>query len=241
MSGDRTERTLRERGPRERGASLPPLPADVETARSRLRVIDRRRSLRVLAGATLGTIATGAAAVLVAVAITSPSPVTPLATGSDHSATPGTASETPRPSASTAPVVAACAPADLAAQAGAWGAAAGSRGTTVTVTNTSSVTCVLSGAPGARLSTASGTLATVAGQPGNGPALQLAPGDSVITSLVWSNWCDALPANPIAATLILPGGALAVTPDTGRPDVLVPPCMGANDVNHLSTIDFQQP
>jgi len=67
MSGERLERGLRERGPRELGASIPPLPSDVDEARARLRAIDRHRGLRALAGgvlATGATLATAAAAVV---------------------------------------------------------------------------------------------------------------------------------------------------------------------------------
>jgi hypothetical protein len=242
MTGDRIERALRERGPRELGAVIPPLPADVQETKAHLRAVDRRRSLRVLAGGTLGTLAVAAAAVAVAVAITSPPTVSPLDTGSgSSSATPSAASETAQPSNSTAPVVAACQPADVAAQASEWGAAAGSRGMMVTVTNTSSTDCLVSGSPGARLANASGTLAQVTGAPGNSPALRVAPGASVTTVVLWSNWCDPIPAGPIAVTVIIPSGEVAVTPDTVHPDVLVPPCMGPDGVNTLSTGDFQRP
>jgi hypothetical protein len=242
MSGDRTERALRERGPRERGASIPPLPANVEAARMSLRAIDRRRGLRSIIGAGLGTVAVATAAVVVAVALSGPPPAATTGPGvpgasAAASAAPGTVA----PSASPSPVVTACEPADLAATAGEWGAAAGSRGVTVTVTNTSAVACLLSGYPGARLTNATGSLADAAGKPGNSPALRVAAGASVTTVVVWSNWCGSAPAGPIAITLDLPSGQVAVTPDPAHGDVLVPPCMGPDGVNTLSTGDFTVP
>ena len=237
MSGERLERGLRERGPRELGASIPPLPSDVDEARARLRAIDRHRGLRALAGgvlATGATLATAAAAVVLAMTLTThPTPSPGLLPGATGSPT-GTTAQSPGGSA-------ACAPGDLSAVAEPWGAAAGSRGTLVTVTNTSDLACSVSGSPGARLASGGTVLAETPAHPSTSKGLRLSSGASAVTSITWSNWCESDPAQPIGMTLVLPGGDLTVTPDPASPDVLVPPCMGSNDRNVLSTIDFQLP
>ncbi len=235
MSGDRVERVLRERGPRELEGSIPPLPARVEEARSHLRTIDRRRSLRSLFGGGLGTLAVAAAAVTVAIAVTGPSGSTPSGAGD----LPGHGS----PSAPTAPVVA-CGPGELHATAAPWGAAAGSRGTTVTVTNVSAATCLIEAdRPGAQIRSASATVASVNARPGSGRGLlALGPSDTLTTSVVWSNWCDAAPSGSLSLRLVLADGSeLPVGSDPSAPVVLVPPCMGAGQPSSLSTIDFQAP
>ena len=164
-----------------------------------------------------------------------PSPgLLPGGSGSPAPTASGTATAATEPPRETL----ACAPGDLAAVADAWGAAAGSRGTMVKVTNTSSTACTLAGRPGARLENANGVLADAGGDPTATPPQPLEPGASLVTSLVWSNWCGSDPAQPIGVTLVLPGGDLTVTPDAASPDVLVPPCMGSSDRNVLSTIDF---
>jgi hypothetical protein len=235
MSGDRVERVLRERGPRELEGSVPPPPADVEEARFRLRMIDRRRGLRSLLGAGLGTVVVAAAAVAVAVAVTGPSGSANLGSGD----LPGGAS----PSATAGPLVA-CGPGELRATAAPWGAAAGSRGTTVTVTNVGAATCLLEAdRPGAQIRSASATIASAAAQPGSGTGLMaVGPSESLTTSVVWSNWCGAAPSGSLSLRLVLANGSeLAVMPDPSAPGVLVPPCMGPSGVNVLSTIDFERP
>jgi len=237
MSGDRLERGLRERGPRELGASIPPLPSDVDEARARLRAIDRHRGLRALAGgvlATGATLATAAAAVVLAMTLTAhPAPSPGLLPGGSGSPT-FTAAQSPSGAF-------ACAPGDLSAVAEAWGAAAGSRGTLVTVTNTSDLACSVSGSPGARLASGGTVLAETPVDPSTSKPLRLSSGSSAVTSITWSNWCDPVPSGQIDVTLLLTTGALPVTPDATSRDVLVPPCMGSSDRNVLSTIDFQRP
>ncbi len=251
MRGDRVERALRERGPRElKGAGVSPLPADVDEARARLRAVDRRRRFRSLAGGGLGTLAAAAAVIAVAVALTgTPKPApgagaggsgTPSATAFSAAATP-VPTATPAPTAPPSSIVPACDPSSLSATAEPWGAAAGSRGTLVTVSNTSGVACSVSGSPGARLSSGGVSLAQTAPDPATSKPLRLSPGSSAVTSIIWANRCDPVPSGQIDVTLVLTTGALPVTPDPTRPDVLVPPCMGPNDRNTLSTISFQPP
>lgn len=260
MSDDRIERALREKGPRELGG--PPmvlLPDDLREARTRLRSVERGRRFRALVGGGLGTFAAAAVVVTLVVLLLPPSP-TSLAPGAGASAssspaaatadppvtvvaTPSSAA-TPTPAATpvaTPALALACAPADLAAVAGPWGGAAGSVGTMVTVTNTSSVPCTLSGRPGADLATASGTLVAVGGDPTSTVPQPLEPGGTLTTSLRWSNWCGSAPSGTISATLVLPAGNLAVTPDAAQPAVPVPPCNGPGQPSSLATIDFQAP
>ncbi len=251
MSDDRIERALRQRGPREPGAHLAPLPADLAEAKLELRALERRRSPLRIVGVGAGMVLVSAAAVVVVLAVTSRLPQPSV--GGQPSSTPGalassTTAATPTPPATPAALLA-CQPDAVRAQAEAWGAAAGSRGASVTVTNDGAVACTLHGNPGAEIRDANGSVVVAAKNPDGGtgawsnpgdPTLTLKAGESATTSVVWSNWCGAAPQAPLAVRLILSTGTLNVQPNAASPDVLVPPCNG-DQPSSLSTIAFQGP
>ncbi len=248
MSGDRAERGLRERGPRELGGSMPSLPADVDEARTRLRMIDRRRGVRSLVAAGLGTVAVGAVAVVVALAVTMPPGPTPGPLSG--SGTPGViasgssaASAGPTVPASAAPAVSPCHVAQMRAViADGWGGAAGSVGAMLQLTNNGSASCVLSGRPGAVIEAGATTLVRAEPDAATGASVVLPPGKVAITSVRWSNWCLPRPSGGLAVRLLFADGvAVAVEPDPSAPDVAVPPCVGQGQASSLSTIDFQLP
>jgi hypothetical protein len=231
VNEDRIERELRQRGPRERGATLPPVPADLAAARVELSRLHRGRALRGAIGAGLGVLA-AAAVVVVAIAVAATGPRNGPQVGDGASV---------QPSASAG--IGECQASSLEATAEPWGAAAGSRGTMVHVTNTGSVTCTLSGRPGASIGDAR-LMLVVSTDGGTDPGvrpIELEPGQTALTSVVWSNWCGReLRGGGLSLTLRVGGDFLPVTPDASAPDILVPPCMGS-DPTSLSTIDFQRP
>jgi hypothetical protein len=229
VNEDHIERELRQRGPRERMATLPPVPADLAAARAELTRLDRGRALRGALGAGLGVLA--AAAVVVAIAVAASGPRNVPQVGDGPSAQPSASAGTGE-----------CQASSLEANAEPWGAAAGSRGTMVHVTNAGSATCTVRGRPGATISAASGTVVSTDGGTDPGMrALELEPGQTALTSVVWGNWCGRdLSRGELSLTLEVGGDSLPVTPDATTPDILVPPCMGS-DPTSLSTIDFQRP
>jgi hypothetical protein len=230
MNEDRIERELRQRGRRERMATLPPVPVDLAAARAELTRLDRGRALRGALGAGLGVLA--AAAVVVAIAVAATAPRNGPQVGDGSSAEPTASAE-----------IGDCQASSLDANAERWGAAAGSRGTTVRVTNTGSATCTVSGRPGATISDAN-RMVGVSTDGGTDPGLrplELEPGQTALTSVVWGNWCAGdLRTGELTLSLEVGGDSLPVTPDASAPDILVPPCMGT-DPTSLSTIDFQRP
>jgi hypothetical protein len=229
VNEDRIERELRQRGPRERMATLPPVPADLAAARAELTRLDRGRALRGALGAGLGVLA--AAAVVGAIAVAASGPRNGPQVGDGRSV---------QPSASAG--IGECQASSLEANAEPWGAAAGSRGTMVHVTNKGSAACTVSGRPGATIGARLVAVVSTDGgtDPGARP-VELEPGQTALTSVVWGNWCGRdLSSGELSLTLEVGGDSLPVTPDPSAPDILVPPCMGS-DPTSLSTIDFQRP
>jgi Domain of unknown function (DUF4232) len=256
MNGDRIEHSLRGRGPREHGADLAPLPASITEARAQLGIIGRHRRLPLVARAVATVGAAAAGVILAALAGTwllggfqpggtggSVSVSSPTATTPSLQVTPtpqATMAPTPQATAQPSPAVTACLASSLHASAQPWGGAAGSRGTTLTVTNSGTVTCTLHGRPGASIADASGAVlvSTAEAATPSDPVMRLAPGQSAITSVVWSNWCGTTPSAPMQVTLVIGGQTLAVEADASAPAVLVPPCLGSA-ASSLSTIAFQ--
>jgi hypothetical protein len=228
MNDDRIERDLRRRGPREVTTDLPTLPPDITAARAELRRLGRGHLPWRALGVGFGVLAGATIAAAIAIAMTAP----PLVdVGNEPSAAP-----------TATPGIGPCQVSALEASAEAWGAAAGSRGTTITVVNTRSVACTLRGHPGAAIGDDQGVVwvSVEGGVDAAAPALELGPGQTAITSVVWGNWCGDPSSASLSLTLTVDGSVLTVTPDASAPEVLVPPCLGT-DATSLSTIDFQRP
>jgi hypothetical protein len=112
----------------------------------------------------------------------------------------------------------------------------------VSVRNSGSVTCTLSGQPGAAIYADGEDVVHVTPHFGfSAPLVELDPGDEAVTSVVWSNWCSDSSISPDSLTLIITGRGLRVRPDALQPEILVPPCMGQGEPTSLSTIEFQRP
>ena len=246
------EKRLADPDPAARGYRARPLPPDLASARASLARLDRRRLLVSVAGLFGGLAATAAAATVVLALMGGPR--TPyLGTGSLSSAptprvtptaAPSRASTTPRaelnaaspsPSATAtrspgAPPLAPCNSGGMTAMADRWTGAAGSRGTTVTVTNRSSTTCVVHGYPRAYLYDSRGQL-VIQGGPPSAPAtyrpVRLAPGQGTTFNVIWSNWCGPTLREPLSLRIRLPVDSallpVALAPGDAIP---VPPCLG---------------
>lgn len=258
MNDDRIRRALRRPGPREPRIEPAALPSNIHAARALARDLRHRgRGATVLRA--VGGLALAAAAVVVAAFVgvqllgNAPAPGGPGIGDTSGSPVPASASPTSQPSSSPQPAsptpeatpaapatLARCSAASLSATSQTWGAAAGSRGTTVTITNTGSVACTLRGNPGASLTDANGGVLATAAEftSASDPTVTVTPGGSVVTSIVWGNWCAAAPAQPIAAGLVVGGVIVAVTPTAAGSQIPVPPCLGTGGTS-FSTIIYQ--
>ena len=66
------------------------------------------------------------------------------------------------------------------------------------------------------------------------PYILETPGDKVYASVVWSNWCGALPAHPITVAFVLPGflgRAVVANNNAGMP---VPPCVSSGSPSSVT-------
>jgi hypothetical protein len=157
------------------------------------------------------------AAVAVASASASPSP--------SPTASP-TATATPQPTA--VPTPGPCDPANLGAKVVDWTGAAGSRGADVTLTNKGSSPCVVRSLARPQLVDGRGTILIDGAAPGASSALTMAPGGTLKTLVVASNYCGAAPKAPVTVAFVLTGGGRVVASPVSATDMMgVPPCNGA--------------
>jgi hypothetical protein len=157
------------------------------------------------------------AAVAVASASASPSP----------SPTPSpTLTATPTPTA--VPTPGPCDQANLTAKIVDWTGAAGSRGADVTLTNTGSSPCVVRALARPQLVDGRGTILIDGAAPAASSALTIAPGGTLKTLVVASNYCGGAPKAPVTVAFVLTGGGRVVATPVSATDMMgVPPCNGA--------------
>jgi hypothetical protein len=236
MSQDDLERRLRtEIGPREHGYEQVPLPATLEPQGAGGSSGLRRVAVLVPA----------AAAGIVTVAVAS----IMLASGPG----PGTGTGVPSPPEDPGPSAArpeACTPEEVALTAEPWGAAAGSRGTVVTVMYRGSRhQCELESGIGAQVVDASGNVVVLREPRPQEPTVDLWGARAALLGwdggytlgVVWSNWCDDRPAEPVRLMLLVPGwdAPAEVSIGSGGADP-VPPCLGEGQPSQLSVTDPQR-
>jgi hypothetical protein len=156
----------------------------------------------------------------------SPSPVATSSPVTARTAAP----DTPPPTASAAPLetepagAAQCEPADVKASHGLVEGGAGSRFTTVVLV--ASIACSVDLFPSFGLRDANGA-PLVSGTPGGAGRLDLDPDLTYESNVRLSNWCADEPAFPLAFELLLAGAEEEVTGATSFPeDGDVPPCNG---------------
>jgi len=139
---------------------------------------------------------------------------------------------TPIPTAKPTPV---CLAAQLAAKVTSWQGAAGHQIASVTLTNTSSQTCIVQGVPEIELLDAHGGILidSQTGGPGGlpnippgSPAFQLVHGASLQTMVEVGNYCGAAAALPTTVAFVLPAsaGRLVAAPGPGGS---TPSCLGS--------------
>lgn len=227
MNRDAIERSLRQPGPLEEAYQPVAVPTHVADARG---AHGWRGSLLAFgqAGAVVAAIAGGTALAI-------------LLTYSSVPGGKGVGAGVPTPTqvASSAPASgAACTADDFAWSTDPWGAAAGSRGTTVVARGVGSLAgCEIRGSASLELKDASGVELLSATSASS--AVSVHAGTLLEISITWSNWCDTAPAGPLALSLTLPGDARAVPVIASQGDILVPPCLGAEQPSVLSATDFQ--
>jgi hypothetical protein len=144
-----------------------------------------------------------------------------------------------------------CTPSDLEAKLVRWEGAAGSRFGTISMQNTSSTDCTVSGTPGVLLLDRS-SQAFLNSRDLGAPAtttpttpvftLQPAKANTIYLVIQLSNYCGAKPAPPVSVALDLadpnaPDWRVHVTSDTGV-TIDMAPCNGAGAP---TTLDVQQP
>jgi hypothetical protein len=105
-----------------------------------------------------------------------------------------------------------CRASELRAAVTEWEGNTGTPIAFVTVTNASSTSCVVRGTAQAQIVDAGGAIVGEAA-PGTAavstsdPAISLAPGATVKTTIHWGNWCTTLPpAQPVSVSFVLPLG-----------------------------------
>jgi hypothetical protein len=163
-------------------------------------------------------------------------PASPAATGALVTTAPSATSKptpTPKP---TPPPISACKASQLKAKVTEWQGAMGSQYASVTLTNTSSVTCKVRGTPESQLVDAASTILIDSKTQGASGLPHVAPSDkafllahngSVRTMVQVSNYCGAAPVLPTTVAFVLPsnGGRLVAAPVPGGD---VPGCLGAS-------------
>jgi Protein of unknown function (DUF4232) len=132
-----------------------------------------------------------------------------------------------------------CSTVDIKASDGPWGGAAGSRGADVTVTATSTASCLLPPRPVVAIVDATRTVVLQAKPVVATGQRTLGPGRPASFSIIFGNWCDPAPKLPLHPVLVLDSGlveigglALATVDD-------LPPCNGPGQPATISATDWQ--
>jgi hypothetical protein len=72
-----------------------------------------------------------------------------------------------------------------------------------------------------------GTILIDGAAPGTASALTMAPGGTLKTLVVTSNYCGPAPKAPVTVAFVLTGGGRVVATPFSPTDATVPPCNGA--------------
>jgi len=196
---------------------------------------------RALAGVAIALALAAAALVFIVLRPTggdvgssrSPSPSSAvIAVASPSASASPSPTAAPTPTAITQPTAVPtpgpCDPASLAAKIVDWTGAAGSRGADVTLTNKGSSPCVVRSLDRPQLVDGRGTILIDGAAAGASSALTMAPGGTLKTLVVASNYCGAAPKAPVTVAFVLAGGGRIVATPVSATDMMgVPPCNGA--------------